>query len=76
MDRRDARGDRYVIKERNAIGQRAIPFLYEVVLGRRVAWMNDIVRAQRPVRLPVVLSRDQVSSLLSRLRGPVWLMAP
>jgi integron integrase len=53
----------------------AILFLYEVVLGRRLAWMNDIVRAQRPVRLPVVLSRDEVSSLLSRLRGPVWLMA-
>lgn len=37
--------------------------------------MNDIVRAQRPVRLPVVLSSGEVSSLLSHLRGPVWLMA-
>jgi integrase len=37
--------------------------------------MNEIVRAQRPVRVPVVLSRAEVSSLLSRLRGPVWLMA-
>src|SRR2546427_5349522 len=37
--------------------------------------MNDIVRAQRPARLPVVMSRDEVSSLLSQLRGPVWLMA-
>jgi len=37
--------------------------------------MNEIVRAQRPVRLPVVLSRDEVSVLLSRLGGPVWLMA-
>ncbi len=27
------------------------------------------------MRLPVVLSRDEVGSLLSRLRGPVWLMA-
>jgi site-specific recombinase XerD len=53
----------------------AILFLFEVVLGQRLAWMNEIVRAQRPVRLPVVLSRDEVSSLLSRLRGPVWLMA-
>lgn len=53
----------------------AILFLYEVVVGERLAWMNDIVRAQRPARLPVVLSRDEVSSLLSRLRGPVWLMA-
>ena len=53
----------------------AILFLYEVICGGRLGWMHDIVRAQRPVRLPVVLSRDEVSSLLSRLRGPVWLMA-
>lgn len=53
----------------------AVLFLFEVVLGHRLAWMNEIVRAQRPVRLPVVLSREEVSSLLSRLRGPVWLMA-
>ena len=37
--------------------------------------MNDIVRAQRPVRLPVVLSREKVASLRSHLSGPVWLMA-
>ena len=32
-------------------------------------------RAQRPARLPVVLSRDEVARLLSHLRGPVRLMA-
>ncbi len=37
--------------------------------------MNETVRAQRPTRLPVVLSREEVSALLSRLHGPVWLMA-
>ena len=52
----------------------AILFLYDVVLGERLPWMNDIVRAQRPERLPVVLSRQEVAALLSRLRGPVWLM--
>ena len=53
----------------------AVLFLYEVILGQRVPWMDTIVRAQRPVRLPVVLSRAEVSALLSRLRGPAWLMA-
>ena len=53
----------------------AVLFLFQVVLGQRLGWMNDIVRAQRPVRLPVVLSRDEVASLLSQLRGPAWLMA-
>jgi site-specific recombinase XerD len=45
----------------------AILFLFDVVLGERLAWMNEIVRARRPVRLPVVLSRPEVSALLSRL---------
>lgn len=53
----------------------AILFLYKVVVGERLPWMNDIVRAQRPARLPVVLSREEVASLLSQLRSPVWLMA-
>lgn len=50
-------------------------FLYEVVLGQQLPWMHAIVRAQRPVRLPVVLSRAEVSALLGLLRGPVWIMA-
>ena len=53
----------------------AVLFLFEVVLGQRLGWMHDIVRAQRPARLPVVLSHEEVASLLSQLRGPVWLMA-
>ena len=53
----------------------AVLFLYDAVLGQRLPWMHEIVRAQRPARLPVVLSRDEVASLLSRLQGPVWLMA-
>jgi integron integrase len=53
----------------------ALLFLYEVVGGGRLASMNDLVRAQRPVRLPVVLSREEVSLLLSRLRDATWLMA-
>jgi integrase len=53
----------------------AVLFLYEVILGRRLGWMDAIVRAQRPARLPVVLSRVEVAAVLSRLRGTMWLMA-
>ncbi|NQW04019.1 MAG: phage integrase N-terminal SAM-like domain-containing protein [Acidobacteria bacterium] len=56
-------------------GPEVTAFLYGAVLGVRLPWMDDIVRAQRPARLPVVLSREEVALLLSRLRGPVWLMA-
>src|SRR2546422_8064089 len=40
----------------------AVLFLYDVVLGRRLEWMAHIVRAQRPARLPVVLSRAEVAT--------------
>jgi integron integrase len=53
----------------------AVLFLYEVVIGRKLPWMDGIVRAQRPARLPVVLSREEVARLLERLRGAVGLMA-
>src|SRR6185295_3650812 len=53
----------------------AVLFLYEAVLGIRLPGMTEVVRAQRPIRLPVVLSREEVSSLLLELRGVVSLMA-
>jgi hypothetical protein len=34
-----------------------------------------MTRAKRPVRLPVVLTEDEVAALLSQLRGTKWLMA-
>ena len=40
-----------------------------------LARVHDIVRAQRPVRLPVVLSHAEVAALLAHLRAPAWLMA-
>lgn len=53
----------------------ALLFLYDIVLGRPLEGAARLTRAQRPVRLPVVLSRDEVSAVLGRLRGDVWLMA-
>ncbi|MHC9084060.1 integron integrase [Luteimonas sp. RIT-PG2_3] len=53
----------------------ALLFLYREVLGLELAWMENVVRAKRPQRLPVVLSRAQVSRLLERLAGREALMA-
>jgi integron integrase len=53
----------------------ALLFLYREVLRQDVAWIDGIVRARRPERLPVVLTRDEVRALLSRLAGPTRLMA-
>jgi integrase len=37
----------------------ALLFLYREVLGQDVPWLDDVVRAKRPGRLPVVLTRGE-----------------
>jgi len=53
----------------------ALLFLYKEVLGVGLPWLKNIVRAKRPQRLPLVLSREEVQAVLSRLEGDKWLMA-
>jgi len=52
----------------------ALLFLYRHVLGQALPWLDEIVRAQRPVRLPVVLSEAEVRRLLESLEGAVRIM--
>lgn len=53
----------------------AILFLYREVLALDLPWMAEVVRAKRPPRLPVVLSRAETERLLAQLSGRDWLMA-
>ena len=53
----------------------ALFFLYRAVFGRDPGWLEGIVRAKRPQRLPVVLTRPEVSRLLAALNGVNWIMA-
>lgn len=53
----------------------ALLFLYREVLGRQPGELKDVVRARRPKKLPVVLSKDEVNSVLDRLTGAHRLMA-
>ncbi len=53
----------------------ALLFLYRRILGKEIGWLSDIERAQRPTRLPVVLTVSEVRLLLSKMTGPTWLMA-
>jgi integrase len=48
----------------------ALLFLYKEVLHRPLESVMPIPRAKQPVRLPVVLDRDEVRLLLARLVGP------
>jgi len=53
----------------------ALLFLYRHVLEQKVGDLGEIVRARRPNRLPVVLTREEVRAVLSHLRSPEKLMA-
>jgi site-specific recombinase XerD len=44
----------------------ALLFLYKKVLGTDPGLLEDVVRARRPERLPVVLTGQEVQDLLSR----------
>jgi len=53
----------------------ALLFLYKAVLGRDLPWFDGLVRAKRPVRMPVVLSEPEVRRLLGQMHGVAWIMA-
>ena len=47
----------------------ALVFLYRHVLDDPLPWLDEIVRARRTRKLPVVLSREEVGSLLGAMSG-------
>jgi len=53
----------------------ALLFLYRHVLGREVGDLGEVIRARKPKRLPVVMTRDEVKAVLANLTGDKWLMA-
>jgi integron integrase len=53
----------------------ALLFLYRRVIGRDVGALGGIVRARKPRRVPVVMTRDEVRVVLDELDGDKRLMA-
>ena len=53
----------------------ALVFLYREVLRQEFDWMEDLERAKRPARLPIVLTEAEVKGVLAHLDGRNWLMA-
>ncbi len=52
----------------------ALLFLYRHVIGREVGNLGDVIRARKPTRLPVVMTRQEVKAVLAKLSGDKWLM--
>lgn len=47
----------------------ALLFLYREVLAAPLPWLDDVEQAKTPKRLPVVLTKEEVQAILSRLEG-------
>jgi integron integrase len=52
----------------------ALLFLYRHVLDRKVGDLGEVIRARKPQHVPVVMTREEVKSILSHLQGDKWLM--
>ena len=52
----------------------ALLFLYERVLQIPVGQVPHVIRAKQPLRLPIVLSRQEVATVLSNLEGTMWII--
>jgi integron integrase len=53
----------------------ALLFLYRQVLRKDIGYVNGVVRANRPKRLPTVLTRQELRSIFGNLDGSEWTMA-
>ena len=52
----------------------ALLFLYKHVLGIEVGRIDHVPRARMPIRVPVVLSRDEVKRVMEQLTGTMWII--
>ena len=53
----------------------ALLFLYREVLGVELPWLDKFSPAKKPSRVPVVLTKEEVKTILKNLSGANWLIA-
>jgi integron integrase len=66
--------ERQVAPSTQAQAKSAILFLYRVVLNVALPWLDDVVAASNPRRLPVVLTVSEVRTVLEQMNGSVGLV--
>lgn len=52
----------------------ALLFLYRHVLKREISDLGDMIRARKPKRLPIVLTREEAKAVMNRLHGQIWII--
>src|SRR5258706_4348998 len=53
----------------------AVLFLYKQVLRVELPWLDNVVRASQPRRLPVVLTQAEARLVIGHLQGVHWVIA-
>lgn len=53
----------------------ALLFLYKEVLKVDLPWLNEFKTAKKSSRVPVVLTKEEVKTILNHLSGTNWLIA-
>ena len=67
--------DRQVSASTQNQAKAAILYLYRQVLGIELPWLDEVVQARQPRRLPVVLTPTEVRALLLHVDGTAGLIA-
>ena len=67
--------DRHVSASTQNQAKAALLYLYKQVLGLDLPWLDDVVQAKTPRRLPVVLTAGEVRALLLHMHGTTGLIA-
>lgn len=66
--------DRHVAASTQNQALNALVFVFKEILGRPLGNLGAVLRAQRPRRMPVVLTREEVRRVLGELSGTYQLM--
>ncbi len=53
----------------------ALLFLYREVLAQPLPWLDQVQKAKKPAKLPIVFTKEEVRKMLARLDGTKWMMA-
>jgi len=66
---------REVAPSTQSLALNAISFYFKNVLGREIGDISQFVRAKSREKLPIIMTRDEVSLMLENLKGVQWLIA-
>lgn len=67
--------DRHVAASTQNQALSALLFLYQQVLQRKLGFLENVERAKRPPKLPVVLTKVEAQTVIGQLSGSYRLMA-